>query len=209
MQTAGILPDIQHTYSAAQDVFYRLAYTPACIKFKTIAPFFEICSTTGKTVTATEPKLFHPFTDKVERLRMARAHFETQATRLQEAQSEYTKAMVVFRKEQREWEVYLIELSEDKKAIAKAHEGVKQQEELEQKGPRKTISGLISETTVDKLFMVPLFILTPIIGTINPIRRRLWIYFNSTSRNWQPHLRAPPQSRPNGAVTGSNRNLVL
>jgi hypothetical protein len=50
MPIAGILADLAHSYSEGQDVFYRVVYTLACVKFKTIAPFFEICDKTGKSI---------------------------------------------------------------------------------------------------------------------------------------------------------------
>ncbi|RLL96102.1 hypothetical protein CFD26_106317 [Aspergillus turcosus] len=127
MLIAGIILKHPHNYSETQDVFYRVAYTPAYLKYKTVSPFFEVCDATGKTMSATDVQLLPLYTD-LGKLRMAKKAFEDQLERITNAHSEYKLAMMEFRVQQRSWEISLLS---NKKVISEAKKWADQQNRLE------------------------------------------------------------------------------
>jgi hypothetical protein len=117
MPVVGLVMDQPHSYSEGLDVFWRIAYTPAYLKYKTTSPFFELCDSTGKTKSADDCHLLPPFNEKVERLEMARNAFQDQLSQIGKAHTDYGVLMTKFRVAHRAWEVSILEEYQVKKSI--------------------------------------------------------------------------------------------
>ncbi|KAF4174911.1 hypothetical protein CNMCM8927_003470 [Aspergillus lentulus] len=117
MPVVGLVMDQPHSYSEGLDVSWKIAYTPAYLKFNTTSPFFELCNSTGKTMSADDCHLLPPIDKKVERLRMARNAFQDQLSQIEKAHTEYGVLMAKFRVAHRAWEVSILEESQIKKSI--------------------------------------------------------------------------------------------
>jgi hypothetical protein len=128
MPIVGIILNHPHSYSETQDVFYRVAYSPAYLRYKTVSPFFEVSDGSGKTMSATDVQLLPQYTDKLGKLRMAKKAFEDKLERITNAHSEYKLAMMEFRVQQRAWEISLLS---NKKVISEAKKWADQQNRLE------------------------------------------------------------------------------